>query len=81
MSAEKTKLHVITHSHLDAGWVKDVDTCYETVVYIFNSVLSSLEENPSHKYSVGDLYFFERWFKSSLNDEKRDIVRKLVKNG
>jgi alpha-mannosidase len=81
VSAEKTKLHVITHSHLDAGWVKDVDTCYLTVLAIFNSVLASLDENPSRKYTVGDLYFFERWFKTALTDVNRDLVRKLVKNG
>ena len=72
------KLHIITHSHLDAGWVRDLDNCYAVVNKIFSSVLESLLLDDERKYTVGDLYFFERWYKTSLDDGKRDSVRKLV---
>ena len=75
------RLHVITHSHLDAGWVKDLETCYSVVKNIFSSVLLSLSYNDQRKYSVGDLYFFERWFNNAIDDIQREEVRRLVKNG
>lgn len=64
----KNNLHIITHSHLDAGWVQDVDTCFNVVKKIFSSVLESLLANKDRKYTVGDLYFFERWYKTVLDD-------------
>ena len=61
-------MHVITHSHLDAGWVYDVDRCYDVSKVIFTSVLEELLKDPQRTYTVGDLYYFERWFKSELNE-------------
>jgi hypothetical protein len=80
-SKQNLKLHIITHSHLDAGWVKDLDNCFAVVNKIFSSVLDSLLLNPGRKYTVGDLYFFERWYKTSLDDGKRFSIRKLVASG
>jgi hypothetical protein len=54
----KIVLHVITHSHLDAGWVYDVDQCYVITKVIFTNVFEELLKNPVRKYTVGDLYFF-----------------------
>ena len=38
--AEESHLtvHVVTHSHLDPGWVYDVEKCYDTSSHIFSSV-------------------------------------------
>jgi hypothetical protein len=60
---DKLTLHIITHSHLDAGWVYDVDKCYDVVKTIFSGVFQELLKNRSRTYTVGDLYFFERWYK------------------
>jgi len=51
-------VHVVTHSHLDAGWVYDVDRCYETVHNVFTSVFEELLLDDAKTYTVGDLYFF-----------------------
>lgn len=74
-------MHVITHSHLDAGWVYDVDKCYDVTKHIFSSVLEELLKDPQRTYTVGDLYYFERWFKSELNEQNKQHVRDLVRKG
>ena len=67
--AEESHLtvHVVTHSHLDAGWVYGVDKCYNTVVAIFDSVFSSLKDDKKRTYTVGDIYFFRRWYDTNLS--------------
>ena len=55
-------VHVVTHSHLDPGWLLDVDALYMTVEKIFDSVSKSLLENSERKYTVGDIYYFRRWY-------------------
>ena len=74
-------MHVVTHSHLDAGWVYTVNNCYSTVKYIFSSVLDSLKADKDRKYTVGDIYFFQRWYYEQLDDKQRIEVQGLVKAG
>jgi len=78
MNGEQVTIHVVTHSHLDAGWVYDVDTCYKTVEHIFSSVLIQLMDDKEKTYTVGDLYFFKRWYETKLDKEQREEVKKLV---
>ena len=73
-------MHVITHSHLDAGWVFSVDECYTTVEHIFDSVFLSLKDDDHRIYTVGDIYFFHRWYQEKDMTEKEEI-KKLVKRG
>jgi hypothetical protein len=60
--AAKINVHVITHSHLDAGWIYDYETCSKVVHHIFTSVFAALQKNPDRKYTVGDTFFFKRWY-------------------
>lgn len=66
-NSKKLTLHIITHSHLDAGWVYNVDRCYDVVKNIFSGVFHQLLKNRARTYTVGDLYFFERWYKQELD--------------
>ena len=61
---EKVKLdmHVVTHSHLDAGWVRDISQCYQVTKSIFDSVVEELEKDVQKTYTIGDIYFFRRWY-------------------
>jgi hypothetical protein len=58
----ENNLHVITHSHLDAGWVYSVDECYDVVENILDSVTESLVADKKRKYTIGDIYMFTRWY-------------------
>lgn len=77
---ETVTIHVVTHSHLDAGWVYPVDRCYQTVAAIFDSVLEALLLNSERKYTVGDMYFFRRWY-TGLRIDQQASVKELVRNG
>ena len=35
---ETLTVHVVTHSHLDAGWIFDIDECFKTAHKIFATV-------------------------------------------
>ena len=78
---EKLTLHVITHSHLDAGWVFNVDECYTVVKEIFSGVLEQLLLRPERTYTIGDIYFFKRWFLNDTTEEQRKLVRALFLTG
>ena len=73
-------VHVVTHSHLDPGWLLDVDSLYYTVEHIFDSVSESLLKDHERKYTVGDIYYFRRWY-LSLNEDKKAGVKRLVDDG
>ena len=73
-------VHVVTHSHLDPGWLLDVDTLYLTVEKIFDSVSESLLKDHERKYTLGDIYYFRRWY-LSLNEDKKAGVKRLVDDG
>ena len=56
-------LHVITHSHMDAGWLKTVEGYYQDKVqYIFTSTVKALAADPTLTYTLGDIYYFKRWY-------------------
>ena len=74
-------VHVITHSHTDAGWLQVVDDCQKQVNTILTSVVQSLKKNKQRTYSIGDLYFFEQWYKFLIDDETRADVKSLLKEG
>ena len=80
VGGEKTTIHVVTHSHLDAGWIYDLNRCYNVVKDIFNTVLDSLLKNKERKYTVGDIYYFRRWYEEKdLNAQSK--VRRLISDG
>jgi alpha-mannosidase len=80
-------VHVISHTHDDAGWLKTVDQYYygthqdmqiAGVQYILDSVVDALLENPDRRFIYAEMAFFMRWWHDQSQD-KRKIVSKLVK--
>ena len=56
-------LHVICHSHMDAGWLYPQDWYYDMGVnYALGNVTEALLENEERKYTVGDMYYFQKWY-------------------
>ena len=56
-------LHVIPHTHLDAGWIESYDTYYEKLVYyILNNLLESLEKDPILRFNWSEISFLSRWW-------------------
>ena len=66
---------------MDAGWLKTADTLFENAVEkIYPSVLSQLNLNSNYTFTVGDIYFFRRYYLEADGVIKNQI-KKLVKNG
>ena len=68
---DKLQVHLFAHSHDDPGWLKTVDqyyygsnsTIYEaSVSLVYDTVVSSLLDNPDRKYVAVEMSFFQRWY-------------------
>eukprot|EP00252_Welwitschia_mirabilis_P007627 TRINITY_DN1919_c0_g1_i1.p1 TRINITY_DN1919_c0_g1~~TRINITY_DN1919_c0_g1_i1.p1 ORF type:complete len:1055 (-),score=246.23 TRINITY_DN1919_c0_g1_i1:132-3296(-) len=85
----KLNVHLVPHTHDDVGWLKTVDQYYvgsnssiqvAAVQYILDSVINSLQEDANRKFIYVEVAFFARWW-TEQSEDKKDIVRNLVKNG
>ena len=85
----KLNVHLVAHTHNDVGWLKTVDQYYygsnqsiqnAGVQYILDSVVQSLDQNPSRRFIYVETAFFWKWW-TQQDDSIRHKVRKLVNNG
>lgn len=69
---------MIPHSHLDAGWLNSADGYFNSRVrYIFDAVIDELIKHEEYTYTVGDIYFFRRWYRSK-DLQMQSQVKRLV---
>ncbi|GBG27383.1 Alpha-mannosidase [Hondaea fermentalgiana] len=74
-------IHVVPHSHVDAGWLDTADVAYESSVsVILSKVLEQLENSPDRRFVWAETYFFRRWY-AALGQGDKMRVRKLVGSG
>jgi alpha-mannosidase len=73
-------VHVVPHSHQDAGWIFTPEEYLEDRVKgIFNSVVNYLYENPDKKFNHAEVWFFKSWYES-VDEEMRNKLKTLVKD-
>jgi hypothetical protein len=73
-------IHLVPHSHDDAGWIKTIGQYYEDDVRkIYNSVLECLVSHPHRKFIIVEQIYFMRWFRD-LSEDDASIFRKLLEN-
>jgi hypothetical protein len=54
---------MVPHSHMDAGWLFTIDDYYsQGVQHILTSVVSELGNNPTYRYTIGDIFFLKMWY-------------------
>ncbi len=86
------KVHIVAHSHDDAGWLKTVDQLLlgqrneiqkADVSRILDSVIDALNANADRTFSYVEQAFFQRWWAHQLrtNHTKVGLLRKFVKEG
>ncbi|XP_065357477.1 lysosomal alpha-mannosidase [Calliphora vicina] len=82
-------VHLVPHSHDDAGWLKTVDQYYygsrndiqhAGVQYILDNVIVELLKNKSRRFIQVETAFFQKWYNEQSSDVKKN-VKKLVDDG
>jgi hypothetical protein len=60
---QKYLLHVMPHSHLDAGWLNSMEGNYNAVGReIISSVTNALYADPELRFNFADIVFLEYWW-------------------
>ena len=83
---EQIVVHVVPHSHDDAGWLWTFDEYYygnntsKCVKCLLDSTLISLLTNENRTFVEVEIAFFSKWYKS-LSEERKSIVKILVGSG
>jgi hypothetical protein len=74
-------IHAIPHTHLDAGWIENIEAYYSNyVVEIFRTLIPELEANPHYRFNWAEVGFLQRWWSSAEKGQK-ERFKKLVDNG
>ncbi|KAL6770979.1 hypothetical protein ACKKBF_B33465 [Auxenochlorella protothecoides x Auxenochlorella symbiontica] len=85
----KLNVHLVCHTHDDAGWLKTVDQYYwganntiqdAGVQYILDAVVAALAANKDRKFTYAEMSFFQRWW-DQQEEDMRDLVHHLVASG
>ena len=88
-TAYSIRVHLVAHSHTDAGWLKTVDQYFSgtnrsnsggNVHQILDSVLLALTQNSARRFSYGEQAFFQRWVRT-LNSQQMQQLRAVVASG
>ena len=70
-------VHVIPHSHCDAGYTKTFEAYFrDEVKSILDSVLEALQEDPERRFVWEEVSFLSRWWQQA-SEQQRETVRKL----
>ena len=93
-SCPKTKpnlinVHLVPHSHDDAGWLKTVDQYFygsnsghqfAGVQYILDNVISELLNDNSKRFIFDQQCYFFQWWKQQ-SEHTKSLVNELVQTG
>ena len=80
--AEGLRIHLVPHTHDDAGWLKTVDQYYAGshseiqlagVNLILDTVVACLQADASRKFTYAEMAFFERWWRQQSSDTKQKV--------
>ena len=85
-------LHIISHSHQDAGWGRTAIEYFTGSLYpngtvdhggvygILSNVTDYLWNNPTKRFTHAEIWFFQRWWYMQ-NEVTQSRVRQMVKEG
>ncbi|KAK9842267.1 hypothetical protein WJX81_003590 [Elliptochloris bilobata] len=88
-SERALNVHIVAHTHDDAGWLKTVDQYYygsnqniqlAGVQYILDTAVAALAANPDRKFIYAEMAFFTRWW-AEQTDRTQQLVKRLVADG
>lgn len=82
------RVHVVPHTHDDAGWLKTVDQYYvgaeqriqkACVRLILDTVVQCLLEDPARRFTYAEVAFFERWWRQQGEATKAKVRRRQAR--
>lgn len=82
-------VHIVPHTHNDAGWVKTIDQYFygtkmklekASVRRILDSVVKTLLSDPKKRFIYVESVFFFKWW-NLQTDELKSQVKQLVNEG
>ncbi|BDA45668.1 Lysosomal alpha-mannosidase [Coccomyxa sp. Obi] len=90
----KLNVHLVPHTHDDAGWLRTFyeyyygsriyanrdDHVMAGVQFILDTVTVTLLQNPDRKFTFADMAFFMKWWDEQPDGIKK-VVEQLVENG
>uniref|UniRef100_A0A0K8SVP2 Alpha-mannosidase n=1 Tax=Lygus hesperus TaxID=30085 RepID=A0A0K8SVP2_LYGHE len=85
----KLNIHLIAHTHDDAGWLKTVDQYYYGgtqnqaaggVQYIIDSVIGELDADENRRFILAETGFLWRWW-NDRGEHVRHKMRKFLESG
>ena len=84
---EKTHVHLVPHSHDDAGWKWTFDEYYygtggskASVKKILYNMILSLSENTERTFIYVEMAFFTKWYYNQ-SSETKDKVKQYIQQG
>jgi lysosomal alpha-mannosidase len=76
-SLEAPTVHVIPHSHCDAGYRKTFEAYFTSdVKSILDTLLEALQDDPSKRFVWEEVSFLSRWWEQA-SAEQKDAMKKL----
>jgi lysosomal alpha-mannosidase len=85
-SDEPVTIHVVPHTHDDAGWLWTFQDYFEgnegapSVKNILDNFIVSLNDNPERTFIYVEMAFFTKWYKTQ-SDSTKQQVKQLLKEG
>ena len=78
--SSKTKVFVVPHSHNDAGWLIDIESCYTNYCRnTLDNVFWMLESFPTFKFCWSEMLFLSMWLKE--NPSQKEKLKDYIKSG
>ncbi|CAK9013700.1 3-1, partial [Durusdinium trenchii] len=74
-------IHIVPHSHVDAGWTDTMDATFEASVgTILHKVLEQLDNDLKRRFVWSEVLLFKRWYEG-LPQSERQRVKRAVNEG
>ncbi len=86
-SKEPITVHIIPHTHDDAGWLNTFQEYFDGTGYlnisvsnILDNMVYSLNEKLDRTFIYVEIAYFEKWY-NNITEEKKQQVKEFIKEG